>query len=579
MKKVRNYIVLLLLVTFTVALGGCRGNKDGSAESQKDSSSQETVVVTEAVTEVVSEEAAETETEAATEKTEAETEAATEKTEAETEAVTEEMTTAQKTDGEPLMGGSIVVGIPQDLEDSLDPHISVAAGTKEVLFNIYEGLVKPDEEGNCRDAVAESHTISEDGKVYTFKLRQHVMFHDGTEVTAEDVKYSIERCAGINGDGTPLVAAFSNVEKVEIPDETTVEIYLKEPDTEFLVYLTVAVIPEHCQDLDKNPVGTGPFKYVSRSPQENIVLEKFEDYWDTENQAYLDQVTFKVVGDTNAVVTGLKAGSLDMYPRVNATQLAQLQDDEDLTVYEGGMNLVQALYLNNAAEPLNDVRVRQALCYAVNRQEILDLTADGKGTIIGSSMFPAFEKYYLPELAKRYNQNLDKAKELLTEAGYPDGFSLTITVPNNYQQHIDAAQVIVEQLKQIGVKAEIQLIEWDSWLSDVYAGRDFQSTVVGVDAAYLSGRALLERFTSDSEKNFINFSNEEYDKLYEQVRKSTDDAEQITLYQQMETLLCEDAANVYIQDMACDVVLRKSYGGYTFYPLYVQDMAKIYRTE
>lgn len=194
-------------------------------------------------------------------------------------------------------------------------------------------------------------------------------------------------------------------------------------------------------------------------------------------------------------------------------------------------------------------------------------------------MFPAFEKYYLPELAERYNQDLDKAKELLTEAGYPDGFSLTITVPNNYQQHIDAAQVIVEQLKQIGVKAEIQLIEWDSWLSDVYAGRDFQSTVVGVDAAYLSGRALLERFTSDSEKNFINFSNEEYDKLYEQVRKSTDDAEQITLYQQMETLLCEDAANVYIQDMACDVVLRKSYGGYTFYPLYVQDMAKIYRTE
>ena len=90
---------------------------------------------------------------------------------------------------------------------------------------------------------------------------------------------------------------------------------------------------------------------------------------------------------------------------------------------------------------------------------------------------------------------------------------------------------------------------------------------------------MLERFTSDSEKNFINFSNEEYDKLYEQVRKSTDDAEQITLYQQMETLLCEDAANVYIQDMACDVVLRKSYGGYTFYPLYVQDMAKIYRTE
>ena len=104
--------------------------------------------------------------------------------------------------GNPVMGGSITVGIPQDIEDSLDPHKSVAAGTKEILFNIYEGLVKPDEEGNLNDAVAESHSISEDGKVYTFKLRNGVKFHDGTTVTAEDVKYSIERCAGINGDGT-----------------------------------------------------------------------------------------------------------------------------------------------------------------------------------------------------------------------------------------------------------------------------------------------------------------------------------------------------------------------------------------
>ena len=146
------------------------------------------------------------------------------------------------------MGGSIVVGIPQDLEDSLDPHKSVAAGTKEVLFNIYEGLVKPDEEGNYKDAVAKNHEISEDGRVYTFALRENVKFHDGSTVTAQDVKYSIERCAGINGDGTPLVAAFSNVEKVEIPDEKTVQITLKEPDTEFLAYLIVAVVPEHAKD-------------------------------------------------------------------------------------------------------------------------------------------------------------------------------------------------------------------------------------------------------------------------------------------------------------------------------------------
>ena len=144
-------------------------------------------------------------------------------------------------------------------------------------------------------------------------------------------------------------------------------------------------------------------------------------------------------------------------------------------------------------------------------------------------MFPAFGKYYVPELSERYNQDIEKAKELLKEAGYPDGFELTITVPNNYQQHIDTAQVLVEQLKAIGVTAKIQQVEWDSWLSDVYADRKFQSTVVGVDAAYLSGRALLERFTSTSSKNFISYSNEEYDKLYQQVKTSTDEEEQVEL--------------------------------------------------
>ena len=200
MKKRRSVLALLLVAALTVVLGGCQDGKDGKADSSDTTSSQ--------------------------------------------------VSTESTPTGEPVMGGSITVGIPQDIEDSLDPHKSVAAGTKEILFNIYEGLVKPDEEGNLNDAVAESHSISEDGKVYTFKLRNGVKFHDGTTVTAEDVKYSIERCAGINGDGTPLVEAFSNVDKVEIPDESTIDIYLKEADPEFLAYLTVAIVPEHVEDLE-----------------------------------------------------------------------------------------------------------------------------------------------------------------------------------------------------------------------------------------------------------------------------------------------------------------------------------------
>lgn len=171
----------------------------------------------------------------------------------------------------------ITIGIPQDV-DSLDPHKAVAAGTKEVLFNVFEGLVKPDSEGNLNDAVADSHTISEDGKVYTFTLRDGVKFHDGTTVTAEDVKYSIDRCADTS-NGDPLVSAFLAIDSVNILDEKTVEIVLKDGNTDFLPYLTAAILPAANEDPESNPIGTGPYKYVSRSPQENVILEKFDEYW------------------------------------------------------------------------------------------------------------------------------------------------------------------------------------------------------------------------------------------------------------------------------------------------------------
>ena len=301
-------------------------------------------------------------------------------------------------------------------------------------------------------------------------------------------------------------------------------------------------------------------------------MEKFEDYWD--GPAKLDQVTFKVLKDSNAILTSLKGGSVDMCFHLNSTQVAELEDD--FRIFEGNMNLVQALYLNNQEEPLNDVKVRQALCYAVNAQEVMDMISDGKGTAVGTSMFPAFSKYDVPDLAHMYDQNIEKAKELLKEAGYENGFTLTITVPSNYQQHVETAQILAEQLKQISVNAEIELIEWDSWLSDVYMDRKFQSTVVGVDAKTLTARAMLERFVSDNDSNFINFKNQEYDDLFQQVLETADDAQQVKCYQRMEEILAQDAANVYIQDMADFVALSPEFDGYEFYPLYALDMSKIY---
>ena len=468
----------------------------------------------------------------------------------------------------------ITIGIPQDIEDSLDPHKAVAAGTKEVLFNLYEGLVKPDSSGELQPAIASDYSISEDATTYTFTLREGVKFHDGSMVTAEDVKYSIDRCADTT-NGEPLVEAYSNIKSVNIVDEKTVEVVLNTADSDFLANMTTAIIPASNENPDTNPIGTGPYRYVSRSPQENFVVEKFDEYRGT--PAYIENVTFRVCANADSIVMNLQGGSIDMFARLTTTQASQLGDQFD--VLEGTMNLVQALYLNNAVEPFNEERVRQALCYAVDPQGIMDLISDGKGTEIGSSMFPAFEKYYMPELNDVYNQDYDKAKELLAEAGYPDGFSFTITVPSNYQQHIDTAQVLVEQLKNIGVTAEIELVEWETWVSEAYTNRNFEATVVGVDASSLTASALLSRFVSDAPNNFINFSNADYDAAYARAEAAVDDEEKTEAYKECERLLAEHAANVYIQDLPCLVALNKKYAGYEFYPLYVQDISKLYIVE
>jgi peptide/nickel transport system substrate-binding protein len=481
---------------------------------------------------------------------------------------------AAQTPADRAAANELNVGIAQDLDESLDPHKAVAAGTKEVMFNVFEGLVKPTSDGDLIPAVAENYTISDDQTTYTFALREGVKFHNGDTVTAEDVKYSIQRVAAAEDTGVVQVEALSIIQSIDTPDNQTVVIQLSEPSNEFLTYLTCAVIPADYDQQDTAPVGTGPFKFVSRTAQDNLVLERFDDYWGT--PAYLSKVTYKIIENADSILMSLQSGAVDLFAHLSSTQVAQLGDD--FNIGEGTMNLVQALYLNNGVAPFDDVRVRQALCYAIDRQQILDLAFDGYGSPIGSSMYPAFGKYFDDSLTDYYTQDIEKAKELLAEAGYPDGFTMTITVPSNYQPHVDTAQVLVEQLKEIGVTAEIQPVEWASWLSDVYSGRQYQSTVVGVDASTMTARALLERFVSTAGNNFINYSSETYDELFQQVLATSDDELQTDLYKHMEAELTANAANVYIQDMADLVAVRKGLEGLTFYPIYVLDVSTLYYT-
>lgn len=478
--------------------------------------------------------------------------------------------------GKPVKGGEITVGIAQDLDDSLDPHQTVAAGTREVLFNIFEGLVKPNSDGEMIPAVAEKYELSEDGTTYTFTLREGVKFHNGQTVTAEDVVYSINRCAAVpEGQEKPLVAAFSAVKSVEALDEKTVAVTIAQRDLEFISYMTAAIIPADYENQDTAPVGTGPFRFVSRTPQQDFVMERFEDYWGA--PAWLDKVTYKICENADALVMNLNGGSIDLCAHLTSAQASQL--NQNFQVLEGTMNLVQAIYLNNQAKPFDNQLVRQALCYAIDRQGIMDMVADGHGTAVGSSIYPAFTKYFLPELVDKYPHDVAKAKELLAQAGYPDGFDMTISVPNNYQPHMDTAEVVAEQLREAGINVTIQPVEWSTWLDTIYNGRQFQATVVGVDAANMTARAMLERFTSDYAKNFINYNNPAYDALFQQAINATDEDTQTDLYKQMETMLADTAANVYIQDLCDLVAMRQDLGGLKFYPIYVLDLSTVYLTQ
>lgn len=475
-----------------------------------------------------------------------------------------------KTDTSSDASNSIVVGIAQDPDNSLDPYRMTAAGTREVMFNVFEGLVKPDSNGQYISAVASDYTVSDDLLTYTFTLREDIKFHDGSDCTAEDILYSFETCAATSVTSS-LVTALSLIDEI-YADDNVLTVKLSVPCSDFIAYVSsVYIVPSGYAQQDTHPIGTGPFKFVSRSIQQNIVLERFDEYYG--EKAYLDKVTYKVYEDGNALFTALNGGALDIVAHLTVDQANNLTNGYE--VLEGTMNLVQAIYLNNAAEPFSNELVRKALCYAVDIDGMLALTADGHGTKVGSSMYPAFKKYFDSSLTDAYPHDIDKAKELLAQAGHADGLEFTLTVPSNYSPHIDCATVIATQLKEAGINVTIDLVDWNTWLSSVYQGKDFQATLVGFDSSMLTASGMLSRWTTGNAKNMIGYSNEEYDKAYYAAEASADDEEQTAYYRRCLEILSETAANVYLQDLADFVAVNPKLEGYEFYPLYIMDMSKI----
>ncbi len=535
MKK--RFSVLMVALLIMTALGGCAG---GTGESSEDKSSTGASVA---------------------------------------ESNVAENNVADVPNMEPTYGGSVVVGIQQDI-DSLDPHKATAAGTKEILFNIFEGLVKVDPNGNLMNAVADGYSISEDGLVYTFTLREGVKFHNGNAVTAEDVKYSLERVSGIL-DGTALISTLSaakgGITSVDILDDKTVQVTVGSANLELIYSFTAAIIPAGSgEDANAQPVGTGPFSFVSYKPQEGIVVTKNAEYWQ-EGLPYLDEVEFKIVNSPDTALMDLQGGSIDIYPYLTDSQATELEST--FQVLAAPSNVVQALFLNNADETLSDGKVRQAICYALDKNSVNEFVFGGNASMISSAMLPTLQDYYV-DLNEVYGNgaNIEMAKQLLTEAGYPDGIDLEIQVPSNYEVHMQTAEVIAEQLKAANINAVIVPVEWATWLEEVYNGRKYQATISGITCDQTPGY-LLNRFQAESSKNFINYNNAAYDETYLKAAASLDLAEKANYYKELQNMLVEDAGTAFIAAPPITVAVKPELAGYTFYPIYVQDMSVVYYTQ
>ena len=470
-----------------------------------------------------------------------------------------------------------VVGITQE-PGIFDPHTVVAAGDEEIIFNIYEGLVKFDKDGNLNPCLATEYSISEDASVYTFTIRTGVKFHDGSELDANDVVYSLKRAAGLldSQDGTALVSELDPIKEVKATSDGKVEVTLEAGNTELLSYFTTGIIPEGYDNCQAAPVGTGPFKFLSYNPGQSVILVKNADYWQ-KGLPYLDKVTFKVCADMDAGLTELASGSIDIFPYLSADRAKQL-DPAKYNILSNGSNMVQIFALNNKVEPLNNIKVRQAINYAISRKDIISVTMDGAGVELTTAMSPAMGSYYDKSLDGTFNQDIEKAKSLMTEAGYENGFKITCTVPSSYLIHVNTAVELASELKAIGITMEIKQVDWPTWLDTVYANRQYETTVIALTSAY-APYDVLERYQTSSSGNFINYSNAEVDKLMAQIPVTADEKTRTDLYHKVLKLLTDDACSVYIQDPTTITAVSTRLEGYNVYPMYVQDMSQVRRVQ
>lgn len=446
--------------------------------------------------------------------------------------------------------------------DSLDPFKMTAGDTETIMDQVFDGLFDVDTDGSLIPDLAESYSVSEDGKTYDFKLKKDVYFHDGKKFGAEDVLYTYDAMAGLTSK-EPLSSKFAIIDKIDVIDDLNVRVHLKERQNGF-IYLTLRpIVEKDYKDNGTKPIGTGPYEFVSYTPGEGLKLKKFEDYHKKDHIAHFENLEVIRITDRQTMIMALKNKDLDLADRISAEEADQLKDV--CTVNNFPQNLVQVMGLNNDFKAFQDKNVRLALNYAIDRDEIIESAAEGKATKLFSSFSPALKEYF-EDLGEYYPHDVEKAKALLKEAGYEKGLSFKLTVPSDYKYHMNTAELIQSQLQKVGIEVTIDPIEFSSWLTKVYKDRDYEATVVGF-IGYLDPVQILGRYTSQNEKNYINFKSKDFDAAIANAEKSSTKEEEIKNIKKSQKILAEEAASVFIADPDNNQALRNGLTGLKQYPI------------
>jgi peptide/nickel transport system substrate-binding protein len=479
--------------------------------------------------------------------------------------------------------GTLVVGLVAE-PVNLDPAQVTDFNSNRVGRRIVEPLLTfAEETTQLVPNLAESWTIAPDGLQYTFKLRRGVKFHDGTPFNAEAVKFSIERQINpehpANKIGKYPFANyfFGNVKAIEAMDEGTVRFILKEPRASFLVVMAAAaasmVSPTAMMkagvDFAAAPVGTGPFRYASWAKGQQVVLEKFADYW--RGAPKIERVVYRPIVEDQARLTELLTGTLDLIVGVPPDFVAQLETNAKVNLLKQVGAHVWYLGINNTKKPLDDKRVRQALNYAVNKDAIIRDVLKGTGAVSRGPVLPG--TWGAEPNLTTYTYDPARAKKLLAEAGYPNGFSTTMWVPESgsgMQSPVAMAIVMQSNLRAVGVNVTLQTMEWGAYIAKLRTREQELFALSWAAGSEDPDMVMYPLFHSSqwspNGPNRALYKNEKFDALLSEARRVTDQAKRAALYREAQKILADDAPWVFVDHEIQIAATSKRVQGFKLHP-------------